>query len=66
MPTFILIKNHEEVERITGAHKPALTNAIQTHAPPAPAPTSLGEGSSKDESAASKDVRISSRIIESQ
>ncbi|CAE6414691.1 unnamed protein product [Rhizoctonia solani] len=58
MPTFILIKNHEEVERITGAHKPALTNAIQTHAPPAPAPTSLGEGSSKDESAASKDISL--------
>ncbi|CAE6468974.1 unnamed protein product [Rhizoctonia solani] len=36
----------------------AKNTAIQAHAPSAPAPTSLGEGSSKDESAASKDVSL--------
>ncbi|KAJ1309797.1 hypothetical protein OPQ81_006562 [Rhizoctonia solani] len=58
MPTFILIKNHNVVETVVGADKGALSAAIQAHAPPAPAPTSLGEGSSKDESAASKDVSL--------
>ncbi|KAH7340846.1 PITH domain-containing protein [Rhizoctonia solani] len=58
MPTFLLIKNHNVVETVVGADKEALRTAIQTHAPPAPAPTSLGEGSSKDESAASKDVSL--------
>ncbi|CAE6500407.1 unnamed protein product [Rhizoctonia solani] len=58
MPTFLLIKNHNVVETIAGADKGALSTAVQTHAPPAPAATSLGEGSSKDESAASKDVSL--------
>ncbi|CAE6426631.1 unnamed protein product [Rhizoctonia solani] len=58
MPTFVLIKNHNVVETITGADRAALSNAIQAHAPPAPAATTLGEGSSKDESAASKDVSL--------
>ncbi|CAE6521878.1 unnamed protein product [Rhizoctonia solani] len=58
MPTFLLIKNHNVVATVVGADKGALGAAIQTHAPPAPAPTSLGEGSSKDESAASKDVSL--------
>ncbi|KDN51694.1 hypothetical protein RSAG8_00241, partial [Rhizoctonia solani AG-8 WAC10335] len=58
MPTFVLIKNHNVVETVTGADREGLSTAIQAHAPSAPAPTSLGEGSSKDESAASKDVSL--------
>ncbi|GAB1517719.1 hypothetical protein RhiTH_000769 [Rhizoctonia solani] len=58
MPTFLLIKNHEVVDTVVGADREALSNAVRAQAPPAPAPTSLGEGSSKDDSAASKDVSL--------
>ncbi|KAG8771396.1 Thioredoxin-like protein 1 [Ceratobasidium sp. 428] len=59
MPTFLFIKNKVVVETIRGADKSALESALTTHAPPAPAPASLGEGPSvKDESAASKDVSL--------
>lgn len=56
MPTFLFIKNKAVVETIRGADKSALETAVRTHAPPAPESTSLGEGPSKDESAASRDV----------
>jgi hypothetical protein len=58
MPTFLLIKNKAVVETIRGADKNALESAVRTHAPPAPVAASLGEGSSKDESAASRDVSV--------
>ncbi|KAG8705073.1 hypothetical protein FRC08_001870 [Ceratobasidium sp. 394] len=58
MPTFLFIKNKVVVETIRGVDKSGLENALRTHAPPAPAPTSLGEGPSKDESATSKDVSL--------
>ncbi|KAG8686608.1 hypothetical protein FRC11_008697 [Ceratobasidium sp. 423] len=53
--TFILVKNHNVVETVVDADSGALSTAIQAHAPPALA---LGEGSSKDESAASRDVSL--------
>ncbi|KAG9099622.1 hypothetical protein FS749_000810, partial [Ceratobasidium sp. UAMH 11750] len=46
------------VETIRGVDKSGLENALRTHAAPTPAPTSLGEGPSKDESATSKDVSL--------
>ncbi|KAG9123602.1 hypothetical protein FRC07_014584 [Ceratobasidium sp. 392] len=58
MPTFLFIKNKTVVETVRGGDKTALENALRTHSPPAPPPTSLGEGPSKDESAASQDVSL--------
>ncbi|KAF8609975.1 thioredoxin-domain-containing protein [Ceratobasidium sp. AG-I] len=58
MPTFLFIKNKAVVETIRSADKSALETAVRTHAPPAPEATSLGEGPSKDESAASRDVSL--------
>ncbi|KAB5596498.1 hypothetical protein CTheo_135 [Ceratobasidium theobromae] len=58
MPTFVLIKNKVVVQTIRGADRVTLESAVQTHAPPAPPSISGGEGSSKDESAVSKDVSL--------
>ncbi|CAE6336344.1 unnamed protein product [Rhizoctonia solani] len=61
-PTFLLIKNHNVVETIENADREALSAAIQAHAPPAPAATSLGEGSST----ASQDVSLLEYLDSSQ
>ncbi|QRW14478.1 TRX2-thioredoxin II, related protein [Ceratobasidium sp. AG-Ba] len=58
MPTFLFIKNKAVVETIRGADKMALANALKAHAPPAPVSATPGEGSSKNESASSKDVSL--------
>lgn len=58
MPTFLFIKNKVVVQTVRDPGQNALETAVRTHAPPAPASTSLGEGPSKDESAASKDVNV--------